>query len=292
MVKFLFLLFIGVFMFNYQNSVFDIQGHRGARGLMPENTIPAFKKAIDLGVNTLEMDVVISKDRKVVVSHEPHFNPLITTKPDGNFFTSMSESNLFLMNYSEIKKYDVGLKGHTGFTEQQKMPAIKPLLSDVIEEMSKYIKSKGLKDIHYNIELKSLPEEYNISQPEVSEFCDLVLKVIGNKIAFKDLTLQSFDFNVLKHLEKTKKRKFSISVLIEPSDDNEIQHNLEKLGFKPDIWSPYFLKLNAEMIQVLHKKGIKVIPWTVNKKEDMEKMKQIGCDGIITDYPNRALNLN
>lgn len=292
MVKLFFLLFIGVFMFNYQNFPFEIQGHRGARGLLPENTIPAFKKAIDLGVNTLEMDVVISKDRKVVVSHEPNFNPLITTKPDGNFFSNMSESNLFLMNYSEIKKYDVGLKGHSGFKEQQKIKAFKPLLADVIEEMSRYSKSKGLKDIRYNIELKSLPEEYNITQPEVSEFCDLVLKVIGNKIAPKDLTLQSFDFNVLKHLEKNYKGKFSISVLIEPEENNEIQHNLEKLGFKPDIWSPFFLKLNKEMVQELHKKSIRVIPWTVNIKEDMEKLKKMGCDGIITDYPNRAVNLN
>lgn len=292
MVKLFFLLFIGVFMFNYQNFPFEIQGHRGARGLLPENTIPAFKKAIDLGVNTLEMDVVISKDRKVVVSHEPNFNPLITTKPDGNFFSNMSESNLFLMNYSEIEKYDVGLKGHSGFKEQQKIKAFKPLLADVIEEISRYSKSKGLKDIRYNIELKSLPEEYNITQPEVSEFCDLVLKVIGNKIAPKDLTLQSFDFNVLKYLEKNYKGMFSISVLIEPAENNEIQHNLEKLGFKPDIWSPFFLKLNKEMVQELHKKSIRVIPWTVNIKEDMEKLMKMGCDGIITDYPNRAVNLN
>lgn len=292
MVKLFFLLFISGFMFNYQNSPFEIQGHRGARGLLPENTIPAFKKAIDLGVNTLEMDVVISKDKKVVVSHEPNFNPLITTKADGSFFSNMSESNLFLMNYSEIKKYDVGLKGHSGFKEQQKIKAFKPLLADVIEEMSRYSKSKGLKDIRYNIELKSLPEEYNITQPEVSEFCDLVLKVIGNKIAPKDLTLQSFDFKVLKHLEKNYKGKFSISVLIEPEENNEIQHNLEKLGFKPDIWSPFFLKLNKEMVQELHKKSIRVIPWTVNIKEDMEKLKEMGCDGIITDYPNRAVNLN
>src|SRR6188474_3759231 len=102
---------------------FDIQGHRGCRGLMPENTIPAMIKALDLGVTTLEMDVVISKDNKVVVSHEPWFESEITTKPDGSFIKpgEAMQYNIFQMSYDEVLKYDVGMKTHPRFPQQQKM---------------------------------------------------------------------------------------------------------------------------------------------------------------------------
>ena len=274
-----------------KTTSFEIQGHRGCRGLMPENTIEAFKKAIDLGVETLELDVIISKDRKVVVSHEPQFNPAITTKPDGSFFKEMNESNLYLLNYSEIKKYDVGLKFNPTFPEQKKIAAYKPLLTEVIDEVNAYLKVKGRASIKYNIEIKSLPNEYNLTQPGVNEFVDLVLKTIGKKIPAKLLTLQSFDFNVLKRLHELNriKKKYDISVLIEPEDNNEIDFNIEKLGFKPDIWSPYFKVLNTESVKYLHKLNIRVIPWTVNTEKDMEYLKNIGCDGLISDYPNKAI---
>lgn len=272
-------------------STFDVQGHRGARGLMPENTILAFKRAIDEGVNTLEMDVIISKDKKVVVSHDPFFHPEISTKPDGSFFEKIEDSNLYLLSYSEIKKIDVGLKGHSGFPKQEKVAAFKPLLSEVIKEVADYLKLKNLPPINYNIELKSLENEYNKSQPEVIEFCELVLKQTS-KIDAKHLTLQSFDFNILKQLniinKKSRKPCFFISVLIEPSENNEIDFNLENLGFIPDIWSPYFLQVTESRLKLLHDKGIKLIPWTVNKVVDMQKMKELGCDGLITDYPDRA----
>jgi glycerophosphoryl diester phosphodiesterase len=276
-----------------QPNVFDVQGHRGARGIMPENTLEAFKKAIDCGVTTLEMDVVISKDRKVVVSHEPHFNPDISTKPDGSFFNAMEDTNLFLMDYEEIKKIDVGTKGNPNFPEQDKIPAIKPLLSEVIEEVSKYLKTKGLVSINYNIELKSLENEYQITQPEVEEFCQLVLEQLDGKISPENLTLQSFDFNVLNHLHKinskSSSKKFFISVLIEPEDNNDIDFNLAKLDFLPDIWSPYFKTLDKNKVDYLHKMKIKVIPWTVNNIEDMKSIKEMGCDGLITDFPNFKL---
>ncbi len=118
---------------NFQN--FDWQGHRGCRGLMPENTIPAMLKALDLGVTTLEMDAVITKDSVVVLSHEPFFNHEITTRPDGTFTTEQEEKtlNIFSMASAEVQHFDVGLKPHPRFPLQQKMPAVKPRLADVIE---------------------------------------------------------------------------------------------------------------------------------------------------------------
>ncbi|MFY7911352.1 MAG: glycerophosphodiester phosphodiesterase [Emticicia sp.] len=278
-----------------QTMEFEIQGHRGSRGLMPENTIPAFKKAIDLGVHTLELDVVISKDKKVVVSHDPFFNPNCTTDPSGKFITKENQGNLYQLTYDEIKKYDVGLRGNKDYPEQQKVAVYKPLLEDMIRESEKYAKSKGVKPLKYNIEIKSEEKEYDISQPKVEEFSDLVYKVIIKQLPPERVTLQSFDYNVLKfwhkQIEQKKYKPITLSALIEPFDNNDVKFNLEKLGFKPQIWSPYFAQATEKRVKELHELGIKVIPWTVNKREDMEKVKAVGCDGLITDYPDRAKGL-
>lgn len=292
MKLFLFLFFSTTFA---MAQTFEIQGHRGSRGLMPENTIPAFKKAIDLGVQTLELDVVISKDHQVVVSHEPYFNPDISTMPDGEFVTNETKNNLYLLDYKEIKKYDVGSRGNKNFPEQQKMSVVKPLLKDMIHEAENYAKQKGVAPLKYNIEIKSEEKEYDKSQPQVADFSDLVYREIIKQLPPERVTLQSFDYNVLKHLHKQmaegKYKKISLSVLIEPTDNNDIQHNLDLLGFTPEIWSPYFKQLTPERVKILHEKGIRIIPWTVNLREDMEKIKALGCDGLITDYPDRAKNL-
>lgn len=278
-----------------QTMEFEIQGHRGSRGLMPENTIPAFKKAIDLGVHTLELDVVISKDKKVVVSHDPFFNPNCTTDPSGKFITKENQGNLYQLTYDEIKKYDVGLRGNKDYPEQQKVAVYKPLLEDMIRESEKYAKAKGVKPLKYNIEIKSEEKEYDISQPKVEEFSDLVYKVIIKQLPPERVTLQSFDYNVLKfwhkQIEQKKYKPITLSALIEPFDNNDVKFNLEKLGFKPQIWSPYFAQATEKRVKELHELGIKVIPWTVNKREDMEKVKAVGCDGLITDYPDRAKGL-
>jgi glycerophosphoryl diester phosphodiesterase len=278
-----------------QTMEFEIQGHRGSRGLMPENTIPAFKKAIDLGVHTLELDVVISKDKKVVVSHDPFFNPNCTTDPSGKFITKENQGNLYQLTYEEIKKYDVGLRGNKDYLEQQKVAVFKPLLEDMIRESEKYAKAQGVKPLKYNIEIKSEEKEYDISQPKVEEFSDLVYKVIIKQLPPERVTLQSFDYNVLKfwhkQIEQKKYKPIVLAALIEPLDNNDVQFNLDKLGFKPQIWSPYFAQATEKRVKELHELDIKVIPWTVNKREDMEKVKAVGCDGLITDYPDRAKGL-
>jgi glycerophosphoryl diester phosphodiesterase len=114
---------------------FDKEGHRGCRGLMPENTIPAMLKALDIGVTTLEMDASITKDGKVILSHEPFFNHEITTKPGGAAVTLAEEKelNIYKMEYSETQRYDVGLRPHPRFPHQQKIAATKPLLESVID---------------------------------------------------------------------------------------------------------------------------------------------------------------
>ena len=156
---------------------FDKQGHRGCRGLMPENTIPAMLYAIDLGVTTLEMDVVISKDGKIVLSHEPFFNHEISTKPDGTYIEESEEKNynIYQMNYDEVKTLDVGLKPHPRFPHQQKMKAHKPLLSDLVDSLNENMKTRRRGLFYYNIETKTNPATDNIFHPGPEEFVEKLM---------------------------------------------------------------------------------------------------------------------
>ena len=283
---------IALFMINSVNAqTFDFEGHRGCRGLMPENTIPAFKKALDLGVTTLELDVCISKDHQVVVSHEPYMNSLFCSKPDGSPVTKAEEKslNLYTMTYDEIKKYDSGIRGNVLFPEQQKLATFKPLLKDMIAACEAYIKEHKLKPAKYNIEIKSEEQEYGISQPKtVEEFSDLVYKEIMKQLPPERVILQSFDFNILKYwnlqFKNKKYKKITLSALVE---NEMVDSTLEKLGFLPDIFSPYYKNLIKRRVDMCHEKGIKVVPWTVNDVETMKTMIAIGVDGLISDYPNR-----
>ena len=275
---------------------YDLQGHRGCRGLMPENTIPAFLKALDLGVTTLELDVVISQDGQVVVSHEPYFNAEFSSKPDGTPVTKDEQKglNLYRMPYAEIERYDVGSKGNPRFPEQQKQPVAKPLLSEVIVAAEAYGKQKNSVAFSYNIELKSDEKEYDLSQPRPAEFCRLV-NAVFEKVGLpaSRVIIQSFDFAVLqewnRQAEAQKLMPVRLAVLVE--NVRGVAHNLKKLGFKPAIYSPYFKLLKRESINQLHQQGILVVPWTVNNVPDMRRMLDLGVDGLITDYPNRAAQL-
>ena len=274
-----------------QKPGFDLEGHRGCRGLMPENTLPAFLKALDLGVTTLELDVVISQDEQVVVSHEPYFNADITLKPDGKQVDKKEQKqlNLYRMPYAEIKRYDVGSIGNPNYPEQQKLKTHKPLLSEVIREVEAYRKKKGIALFSYNIEIKSVPSEYNTYQPEPGPFSDLVHAQIMEQLLPERVIIQSFDFAVLRHwktqMDAGKYQKVRLAALVE--NLGSIEKQIEKLGFLPDIYSPYFQLLSAEKIAKLQEKGIKVVPWTVNKADDMKQLIGWGVDGLITDYPNR-----
>ena len=266
---------------------FDIQGHRGCRGLMPENTIAAMLKAIDLGVTTLEMDVVITKDNKVVVSHEPWMEKEITTKPDGSFIATTREAmqyNIYQMNYDEVIKYDVGMKPHPRFPKQQKMKAVKPLLADLIDAVENYLAEKKLPKVQYNIETKSLPAGDNKYHPLPAEFVELLLAEIKEKKVEDRVIIQSFDFRSLKYLHE-KYPAIKISMLIEDSEEKDFAGQLSDLGFTPAIYSPNFTMVDEALVKLCHEKGMKIIPWTVNESKDIKKLKKMGIDGLITDFP-------
>ena len=271
-----------------QKDGFDLQGHRGCRGLMPENTVAGMLKALDMGVTTLEMDVVVTKDKKVVLSHEPWMEKEITTKPDGSYVTTTAEAmalNIYNMNYEEVKKYDVGLKPHPRFPQQAKLKAYKPLLSELIDSVTEYMKTRRKPFPFYNIEIKSLPAGDNRFHPLPAEFVELIMAVIKEKGVEDMVIIQSFDTRSLIYLHE-KYPSIKTSLLIEDSEDKDFETQLKSLGFIPTIYSPNQTMVDETVVKQCHEKGMKIIPWTVNDKKQIKKFMKMGVDGMITDYPD------
>ncbi|MCU0420710.1 MAG: glycerophosphodiester phosphodiesterase [Cyclobacteriaceae bacterium] len=266
---------------------FDVQGHRGARGLMPENTIPAFVAALDSGVTTLELDVVITHDGQVVVSHEPWMSAAICLQPDGSEIEAKDERryNIYEMSYAQVRQYDCGSKGNARFPEQQKQRTSKPLLTDVIKAVEDHIKGRSGYEVDYNIEIKSMPEGDGRFHPKPEEFSDRVHAVIDAYLPWDRVVIQSFDFRVLRYWHG-RYPDVRLAALVE--NKKSIDDNLADLGFTPSIYSPYFKLLTRSQVKYLHQKKIRVIPWTVNDPKDMLAVKGMNVDGLITDYPNRA----
>ena len=269
----------------------DIQGHRGARGLLPENSIRGFIKAIDLGVNTLEFDLCVTGDKKLVVSHEPFFSHEICLDEQRNMIKEDSARglNIYQMNYEEVRQFDCGSLMHTRFPSQGKVKVVKPLLADVFSRTERYLTQNNLEPVAYNIELKSQESTDNLFHPEPAEFSDLVFKAIDGRIDWSRVTIQSFDFRILRYFQKTYP-DVRLSQLIE--NDKSWKENVAELGFAPDVYSCYYESLTKEDIAALHKKDIQVIPWTINEVKDMERLIDWGVDGIITDYPDRVKELS
>jgi glycerophosphoryl diester phosphodiesterase len=266
---------------------FYIEGHRGCRGLMPENTVPAMMKALELGVTTLEMDAVITKDKQVILSHEPFFNHEITTGPDGKYITEQDERNLniYRMSYAQTQTYDVGLKPHPRFPNQRRLKATKPLLKEVIENVEAYHKLNDGRQVFYNIETKTQPATDLTYHPSPDDFVNTLMKVIYAAKISERVIIQSFDFRTLQVLHK-KHPAIKTAALIEDYDKRTLEEQLKALGFKPTIYSPHYSLVNKELVDKCHAQMLKVIPWTVNDKAEIDKLKALGVDGIITDYPD------
>jgi glycerophosphoryl diester phosphodiesterase len=257
---------------------------------MPENSIPAFLKALELGVNTLELDVVVSRDQQLVVSHDPYFSADFTLDPDGKPIPTdkQTEYKLFRMEYADIKKYDVGSLGNPRFPDQVKIKTYKPLLSEVFKETRKYCQSHRMPAVRYNIETKSTPAGDGVFHPGPAVFSQLLYdEILKNKMQ-SQVMIQSFDVRTLEEFHKYPV-KLPLVLLVENQEG--IQRNIERLGFQPDVYSPNFRLVDAETVTYCRQKGIKIIPWTINEISDMEAMRKLDLDGIITDYPDRAIKV-
>ncbi len=261
-------------------------GHRGTRGLMPENSIPAMEKGIEAGANTVEMDVHITKDGQVIVYHDESFNPDYTTMPDGSDISKeqRKQYTFYQMNYDDVRKFIIGKKEYPAFPQQQRVATYTPLLSELIDSVDTYTTANNLPAVYYLIEIKSNAKTDGLEQPAPEEYMKTLMAVLKPKNLGSRLFLQSFDMRPLQVLH----REYPDIKLgfLTSNKKAGFEENISQLGFNPFFYNPASNLVTEELIQKCHKNKIKIAPWTVNTLEEMQKLKTMGVDGIITDYPN------
>lgn len=263
---------------------FDWQGHRGCRGLLPENSLPAFLKALEFPeVVTLELDLAVSKDNQLIVSHEPWFNSAICRQANGDSIPKRDAEKwlIYQLTAAEIRNFDCGSWGNGRFPQQEKTKTYKPVLREVVEAVRAKYPNRA---VRWNMEIKSQPEWDGVRTPPVGEFARLVVEALKHLGLEQQTTVQSFDVRALQavhHLNPD----IRLAQLIENVQGFEA--NLERLGFKPAIYSPYYLFVNKKLVRQCRERGIQLIPWTVNDVPAMRRLIRLGVDGIITDYPDK-----
>jgi glycerophosphoryl diester phosphodiesterase len=267
-----------------------VHGHRGCRGLRPENSLPAFRHALKLGVDVLELDVVISADQQVVVSHEPWFSAAICRTPNGLPITPevAPQHNLYQLPYAAIRQYDCGLTRHPGFPEQQPEPAYKPLLREVLLEAERYAQELRRPPVQYSIEVKSTPADDGVFHPAPARFLALVLAEISAAQVGERTTLLCFDKRVLQ-VARQQAPELPLCLLVE--DERTAQEHLQELGFLPAVYGMHYPLLTTGLADFLREQRVAFVPWTVNHPDDMRRILALHPAGITTDYPDRLLAL-
>ena len=264
----------------------NLQGHRGARGLFPENSLLGFEKALEIPeVSTLELDLCVTADDQLIVSHEPWLNEQICTINDS--LSGGIAYNLYKMTYDSIQQFDCGSKEHPDFPEQQFAFANKPLL----KELFAMIDDKGLRWPNFNIEIKSRRKGDYIYHPGPKKFADLVVVALNElneaypeADLLNNVSIQSFDLRVLREVRKTA-LPVRLGLITDKTADPAKE--MDALGFPVDIYSPSYELVTPELISWCHFRQIAVIPWTINDVSEMQKLVDMGVDGIISDYPNK-----
>jgi glycerophosphoryl diester phosphodiesterase len=252
---------------------------------MPENTIASEKNAIDYGC-TLEMDLQMSEDGKIVVSHDSYFNAAFCLTPEGDTMSAADGRSrlIYQMPYDSVKLYDVGMKPYRAFPRQKKIRAAKPLLSELIDSVEAYAATKGFVN-HYNIEIKSNPKADGRNYSSLEAYIDSAMKII-QRSGIEDRTMmQSFDLRALRILHKRYKN-VKTSYLVGAADPKTAKEYIKALGFRPDIFSPEYSIVTADLVHSFHRRRVKVIPWTPNTLVEIQRLKELGVDGVITDYPD------
>ncbi|TFY97625.1 glycerophosphodiester phosphodiesterase [Ramlibacter humi] len=289
------------------SHAFDLQGHRGTRGNMPENTLPAFERALRIGVTTLEMDAAITSDGVVIISHDPVLNPELARGPDGQWLTKPVV--IRQLTYEQSQQYDVGrLKPESKYgkpfaaTQQSIDGTRMPKLTEVFD----LVKRLGADKVQFDIETKiDLDNPANTLEPE--PFVQALLKVIRDAGMEDRVMIQSFDWRTLQVL-KTLAPKMRTVYLTWQSQrgTNSFDSPVFSAGFTRaqhgsvpgmvkaaggTIWSPNFQALTADTVKQGQAMGLQVIPWTVNEEADVARLIEWGVDGIISDYPDRVRNV-
>ena len=284
---------------------FDIEAHRGGRALFPENTLPAFANALSMGVDTLELDIGVTRDGAIVVSHERGLNPDLARNPDG-VYVAPPGIPFVQMPLEEVRQYDVGQirPGSTyaaQFPDQLIMPGTPiPTLREVID----LVRKSGDRHVRLNIETKIDPNHPDES-PDPQRFVTLLLDLLGREKFSDRVMVQSFDWRTLQLVQKlapaiptvylTLQRGKAPTVFPDKASNwtagfnpaehqNSLPRAIKAAGGA--IWSPYFGDVNPALISEAHALALKVVVWTVNKPADIARMIDIGVDGIISDHPD------
>ena len=267
----------------------DVQAHRGGAGLMPENTIEAMKHALDMGVNTLELDLQVSKDGLVVVSHDPYFHHRYAIRPDGSHVEKDDPKEyIYTMPYSEVAKYDVGSRPSEVWPEKACIKTVKPLANDLIDFVENYTKENGLSPVRYNIEIKSKDAAgEGQNWPTYDRFVTECCKFLHSKQLDDRLVVQSFDVRALNYMHE-KYPEFILSYLVD-ANAPDFDTYMGYLKFTPQWLSPHHTITDEALVQKCREKGIKLVPWTVDKPEDIKRILDLGVEAIISNYPDRVL---
>jgi glycerophosphoryl diester phosphodiesterase len=262
---------------------FDLQGHRGARGLAPENTLPAFAAALALGVDTLELDCGVTRDGVVVVYHDRTLNPDITRGPDGRFLAARGPA-LRALDFAELQRYDVG-RMREGSDYARPFPAQRPAdgtrvprLADVFALAAR----SGNRTVRFNIETKLSPGAPEETLPP-AEFARAVIAEIRKAGLAARSTVQSFDWRTLRVVQDEAPEIETVYLTGSRVEDDAPQ-KIRSAGGR--TWSPSFRTLSAEKLKEARALGLKVVVWTVNEPGDIARMLDLGVDGIISDRPD------
>jgi glycerophosphoryl diester phosphodiesterase len=287
-------------------SAFDLQGHRGARGLAPENTLPAFERALRLGVHTLELDIGVTADDVVVIGHDPELNPAITRDSSGRWLTGAGP-RVRSLTWQQLQTYDVGRIDPASpyaktFAEQQALDGTRvPRLMDLFDRVNEL----GASGVRFNIETKINPTRpEDTATPE--HMVKALLKVIRDAGMTARVSIQSFDWRTLQLVQQAEPSIPTVYLSIQTANNDNIKDgrwtanvSAADRGSVPRmvkaaggaVWSPNAGALTQTLLAEAHGLGLKVIPWTVNNPADMARLMDWGVDGIITDYPDRLREL-
>ncbi len=283
---------------------FDLQGHRGARGLAPENTLAAFRTALDLGVTTLETDLAVTKDGELVLSHDPYLNPDIVRGADGRWIDPPG-TPIQSLTRDALGRYDIGRLNPAG-TYARQFPEQKPVDGERFPGLADLFKLGGPK-VRFNIETKLDPGKPQLA-PDPARFTSLAVAAIRDAKAQSRTTLQSFDWRTLIEARRIAPEIETACRTIETSNMDTVGRAgvspwlgglklAEHGGSLPRtakaagcaVWSPFWRNVTPAAVAEAHDLGLKVLPWTVNDPAEMARLIDLKVDGLITDYPNRAL---
>lgn len=249
-----------------------VHGHRGARAMRPENTIPAFEYAIKAGVDALEMDMAVTKDNVIVISHDPILEPPVCTGPQ-------PRAVIHELTLAQVRQWDCGAVQNPNFPKQQPVPGTRmPTLDQVLS-----LSVEG--NFDFNIETKSFPDKPQYTPPP-EEFVRLFLVQVRKHHLEKRVMLQSFDFRTLVASKKMAPEiRRSALTEFDQRDFVTIAHE----GGDAQIISPNYQLVTKQKVEAAHKAGIQVVPWTVDTEADWDKMIDAGVDAIISDDPAALL---